>query len=108
MRSAAMRSAALRTHRWVLALAATAVLSAAPAAQSTRIEGGVTSQAGFDFYWETRLEPALPALADGFGMTVLETPPNTVHRVMIDRPGKLYFGYDARVDVLPDNLFRVT
>jgi hypothetical protein len=90
------------------ALALALVPTATVSAQSNRINGGVSSQAGFDFHWETRLDPATPPLAEGFGMTVLETAPNIVHRVMLDRSQKVYFGYDARVDVLPNNAFRVT
>lgn len=92
----------------VLAAALALAVQASVGAQSSRINGGVSSQPGFDFHWETRLEPPTPPLTEGFGMAVLETAPNIVHRVMLDRSQKVYFGYDARVDVLPDNGFRVT
>lgn len=77
-------------------------------AQSSRLEGGVSSQPGFDFHWETRLEPAMPPLSPAFGTAVLDTPPNSVHRVLLDRAQKVYFGYSARVDVLDGNTYRLT
>jgi hypothetical protein len=103
-----MRHRSVPHGQVVLAGALALVLTTTVSAQSSRINGGVSSQAGFDFHWETRLDPATPPLAEGFGMSVLETPPNIVHRVMLDRGQKVYFGYDARVDALPDNAFRVT
>jgi hypothetical protein len=69
-------------------------------AQTARIDGGVRSQAGFDFYWETRLVPPIPALGEDLRMLTLTTGADTVHRVMIDRAKKLYFGYDAHVTVV--------
>jgi len=86
-------------------------------AQTSRVEGGVRSLAGVDFYWETHLVPPVPPLNDSLGMLTLtsgssEMPiasgrescrvgcPDTVHRVMTDRSRKVYFGYDAQVTVV--------
>jgi hypothetical protein len=67
------------------------------AAQTSRIEGGSATLGDFVFQYETRLEPPVPPIGDGLNMLVLTTPPDTVHRVMLDRSQKVYFGYDARV-----------
>lgn len=72
-----------------------AVLAAPAAAQTSRIEGGSTALSGFVFHYETRLDPPVPPLGDSLNMLVLTTPPSTVHRVMLDRTKKVYFGYDA-------------
>src|SRR5688572_31242710 len=81
------------------------------AAQTARVEGGVRSLTGVDFYWETRLVPPVPPLDGALQMLTLcgtwtGAPgpscggADTVHRVMVDRSRKLYFGYDARVTVI--------
>ena len=102
-----MSGATLARRSATLAVAVALLCGGTAAAQSSRLEGGVSSHPGFDFFYETRLEPPVPPLSDGFGMTVLETPPNVLHRVMLDRAARVYFGYNVRVDVLPDNFFRV-
>lgn len=77
-------------------------------AQSSRIDGGTVSQAKFGFYWETRLEPATPPLADSFS-TGTAYGPGIVHRVMFDLSRKTYVGYDALVLPLAEpNTYRVT
>lgn len=70
------------------------------AAQTSRVEGGVHSLSGVDFYWETRLVPPVPPLDEGLRMLTLSSGADTVHRVMLDRSRKVYFGYDARVTVV--------
>ena len=69
-------------------------------AQTTRVEGGVRSLNGVDFYWETRLVPPVPPLDDRLRMMTLTSRTDTVHRVMVDRSRKVYFGYDAQVTVV--------
>lgn len=86
--------------RKIAILGIAALLAAPAAAQTSRIEGGSTALSNFVFFWETRLEPPMPALGEGFSMLVLTTPPSTIHRVMLDRAQKVYFGYDARVEVV--------
>jgi hypothetical protein len=73
------------------------VVATPAAAQTSRIEGGSATVGDFVFYYETRLEPPTPPLGDTLNMLVLTTPPNRVHRVMLDRTRKVYFGYDARI-----------
>ena len=75
-------------------------LTISPSAQTTRIEGGSASLDKFVFYCETRLEPPLPPFGERLNMLLLEAGPDTVHRVMIDRSQKMYFGYQARVLVM--------
>jgi len=77
-------------------------------AQSSRIGGGAVSRSTFGFYWETRLEPPTPGLADSFG-TVTTDGPEIINRIMLDRSRRMYFGYDVLVEVLPaTNTYRVT
>jgi hypothetical protein len=80
-------------------LGVAAALATPAAGQTSRIEGGSTTLGGFVFHYETRLEPPVPPLGDTFNMLVLTTPPSTVHRVMLDRTRKVYFGYDAIIGV---------
>jgi hypothetical protein len=80
-------------------------------AQTSRVEGGVWSLAGVDFYWETRLAPPVPPLNDALRMLTLSSGADRVHRVMTDRSRKVYFGYDAQVTVVKtesDPTYRVT
>ena len=70
-------------------------------AQSSRIDGGSAALGGVVFHYETRLEPSAPPLGDSLTMSVLTTPPNIVHRVMIDRAQKVFFGYDVHVATGP-------
>lgn len=88
-----------------------AVWSANTAAKQTpsiRIGGGVVSREKFGFHWETRIAPATPALAEGFSTTTTDSM-GVIHRVMLDRSGRTYFGYDVLVDVLPEvNSYKVT
>ena len=46
-------------------------------AQTSRVEGGVWSLAGVDFYWETRLVPPVPPLGDGLRMLTLSSGADT-------------------------------
>ena len=92
------------------------------AAQTARVEGGVQSLLGVDFYWETRLVPPVPPLDGRLQMLTLCgtwigpagpscSGANTLHRVMVDRSRKVYFGYDARVTIIKtesDTRYRIT
>jgi hypothetical protein len=94
---------------WCLAPAIVSLIGASPvAAQSSRLESGVSHQATFDFYYETRLSPPVPPLKD-FGTAILAMRPDLVGRVLLDRAKRIYFGYSARVEALKDaNTYRVT
>jgi hypothetical protein len=75
---------------------------------SVRIDGGVVSREKFSFHWETRVSPASPALSEGFSTAATDSM-GVIHRVMMDRSGRTYFGYDVLIDVLPEpNSFRIT
>ena len=100
------------THqRTLVAASALAVLIAAvPAStQTRRVDSGVASMQlargqnqGFAFYWETQLNPPTPPLADGsFFSTFDETAPNQVHRLLMDRTKRVYFGYTVVVEPQP-------
>ncbi len=72
-------------------------------------EGNVPGK-GFAFYWQTRLEPPSPPLANslGYGSGVNDKTGN-IFRVMIDRVNRIYFGYEVRVEPLAQrNDFRMT
>src|SRR6185436_4293170 len=94
---------------WCLAPGIVSLIGASPvAAQSSRLESGVSHQATFDFYYETRLSPPVPPLKD-FGTAILAMRPDLVGRVLLDRAKRIYFGYSARVEALKDaNTYRVT
>jgi hypothetical protein len=82
--------------------------TAAKQTPSNRIGGGVVSRERFGFHWETRIAPATPALAEGFSTTTTDAT-GVIHRVLLDRSGRTYFGYDVLVDVLPEaNSYRLT
>jgi len=75
---------------------------------SVRIDGGVVSREKFGFHWETRISPASPPLAEGFSTTTTDSM-GVIHRVMLDRSGRTYFGYDVLIDALPEaNIYKVT
>jgi hypothetical protein len=77
-------------------------------AESNRIDGGVVPRDKFGFHWETRIAPAMPALANGFSTRTTDST-GVIHRIMLDRSGRTYFGYDVVVDVLPKaNTYRLT
>ena len=78
-------------------------------APSVRIGNGSVVREKFGFYWETRIVPPTPGLAGGFTTMALTDATPFIHRVMLDRSGRTYFGYDAIVDILPEaNTYQVT
>ena len=80
---------------WTISLA---VALAAPAlAQSSRVDSGSVSADRFGVYWETRLVSPAPPLPDGFGTAATIDESGVVHRVLLDRSRKVYFGYDVVV-----------
>ena len=107
------------THRRTLVATSTlvALIVAVPAStQSRRVDAGFTSMQlargqnqGFAFYWETQLNPPTPPLADGsFFGTYDETAPNQVHRMLLDRAKRVYFGYSVQIEPQPErNTFRL-
>ena len=103
-----MKTLNVRLEGLVLALVLAALPLASAQAQSRRIDGGVVSRDAFSFVWEMHLNPPAPPLAQSFGTAVLEIGSNVVQRVMLDRAQKVYFGYNARVEPLPDHMFRIT
>ena len=77
------------------------------AQSSLRIDGGTVSQAKFGFYWETRLTPGTPPLSESFSTETTDEP-GVIHRILLDRAGRVYVGYDVIVTVLPEpNTYRV-
>ena len=87
---------------------AIAVLTSPCFAQTTtRIDGGAVSQPKFGFYWEMHLSPGTPPLAESFSTETTDEP-GVIHRLLLDRAGRVYVGYDVVVTVLPEpNTYRV-
>jgi hypothetical protein len=82
--------------------------STAKQTPSIRIDGGVELREKFGFHWETRISPASPPLAEGFITTTTDSM-GVIHRVMLDRSGRTYFGYDVIIDVLSEaNTYKLT
>ena len=76
---------------------------------SNRIGSGSVMRGKFGFFWETRIEPGKPPLGEGFSTIAVADSTPVIHRVMLDRSGRTYFGYDALVDALPEaHTYRVT
>lgn len=78
-----------------------AIASASSAfAQTSRVESGSAVVGRIAFYYETRLEPPIPSLGESLNMVIQYTG-DTIHRLMLDRQRKVYFGYDVRVGYAP-------
>jgi hypothetical protein len=106
-----MRTSHKNRRRVIVALAsilaAACIVHPSFSQVSTRIDGGVVSQPKFGFYWETHLSPGTPPLAESFSTETTDEP-GVIHRVLLDRAGRVYVGYDVIVTVLPEpNTYRV-
>ncbi len=78
--------------------------------QTGVIAEGTVPGKGFQFYWQSRLEPPSPPMANkpGYGSGVNDKTGN-IYRVMIDRTNRIYSGYEVRVEPLAQrNDFRMT
>ncbi len=78
--------------------------------QTGVIAEGTVPGKGFQFYWQSRLEPPSPPMANkpGYGSGVNDKTGN-IYRVMIDRANRIYSGYEVRVEPLAQrNDFRMT
>jgi hypothetical protein len=77
-------------------------------AQSHRIQSGSANTATFQFFYETQLDPPVPELAEVAGGTIADDN-GLVHRFMLDHGRRVYFGYDALIEVLPEPYtYRIT
>jgi len=77
-------------------------------AQSRRIQSGSANTSTFQFFYETQLDPPVPELADVAGGTIADDN-GLVHRFMLDHGRRVYFGYDALIEVLPEPYtYRIT
>ncbi len=82
-------------------------LSMPAQAQSRRLLGGSAGGSKYQFFYETFLDPAMPQLGNLGGGTIGGE--GTIHRLMWDREQRVYFGYDASIESLPDaNTYRIT
>ena len=82
---------------WLPAFAQTGVI-----AQGSRVGKD------FAFYWQSRLEPPTPPITEELGYGDGTNPKNNnIYRVMIDRARHVYFGYEVRVEPLPQRRYRV-
>ena len=102
-----MRYTPLIARAGASALAALIVTSSV-FAQSRRVDNGFAAMQGFAFHWETQLNPPTPPLADGsFFSTFDQTAPNQVHRLLMDRTKRVYFGYTVVVEPQPGRTFKL-
>lgn len=60
--------------------------------QAGRLDGGYSPGPGFSLYWETRLEPSSPQLAQSLG-TKMVAENGTFTHVLLDRGRRTYLGY---------------
>ena len=85
------------------------IATASASAQSRRVDSGSATLSTFAFHWETQLNPPTPPLADGsFFSTFDQNAPNQVHRLLMDRTKRVYFGYTVVVEPQPGQMFRLT
>jgi hypothetical protein len=78
-------------------------------AQSRRLQSGSAGAGNFQFFHDTYLDPAVPEIASIGGGTITDGAEAVVHRFMLDASRRVYFGYDASIDVLPEpDTYRVT
>jgi hypothetical protein len=103
-----MNALNINLGRGALALVVVVTMSATAVAQSSRVDRGFAARDKFVFLWETRLDPPVPPLAQSLGTATLEIGTDIIQRVILDRAAKMYFGYNVRVEPLPDRTFRVT
>jgi hypothetical protein len=69
--------------------------------QTGVIASGNVARKDFNFYWQCRLEPPSPPIADQLGYASGVNPDHdTIYRVMIDRAHRTYFGYEVRIQPL--------
>jgi len=77
--------------------------------ESNRIGGGSVTRDKYVIYWESRVEPATPPMAQSFSTRAVTDDSPAIHRIMIDNSGRTYFGYDVVVEALPEpHAYRVT
>ena len=79
-------------------------------AQSRRVDSGAASLQRFAFHWETQINPPTPPLADGSFFSTFDesAASNQVHRMMLDRVKRVYFGYTVQIEPQPERTFRLT
>ena len=76
--------------------------------QTRRIDSGSASVGMFAFYWHTDLNPPTPPLSSSFG-TAYDSTRNQVHRMLLDRTNRVYFGYTVQIETLSEpSTFRLT
>jgi len=77
-------------------------------AQTGVIAQGNVARGTFSFYWQSRVEPPSPPLADSLGYGAgYHTTSDSVYRVMIDRTRNVYFGYEVQVTALQKHRYRL-
>lgn len=91
----------------LIAIAIGILLSAPAFAQSRRLLGGSAGGSKYQFFYDTLLEPSLPAVGNLGGGTIGGE--GTIHRLMWDRRQHIYFGYDVSIETLSEpNTYRMT
>jgi hypothetical protein len=105
-----MNERSRRNQSTVVGVVALAIAMAIPAFGQTRqIDRGSATLGMFAFHWQTDLNPPTPPLASSFGTAYDETGPNQVHRMLLDRARRVYFGYSVQIDPQAEpGTFRLT
>jgi hypothetical protein len=80
--------------------------------QAGRLDGGFVTGSSYGLYWETRLEPASPALAQNLGTAKVWNAgaagaTGTFTRILLDREHRTYFGYVMNVKAVGDGRFNM-
>lgn len=100
-----------RPHQILACIVVWAIGVALPASSQTRrIDSGSASLGNLAFYWHTDLNPPTPPLSSSFG-TAYDTTQATshVHRMLIDRATRVYFGYTVQIEGLTErSTYRLT
>jgi hypothetical protein len=109
-----------RMTRVIACSLAALIVTASAFAQSRRVDGGSTAMQGtfwgrgdnsrrFAFYWETQLTPPTPPMADGSFFSTYDDSAYQVHRMLMDRVKRVYFGYTVQIEPQTEvNTFRLT
>lgn len=88
-----------------------ALISAACAfSQAGRLDSGNFSGPQFAIYWETRVEPASPALAQSLGTKMVAkvvSDTGMFIRVLMDREHRTYFGYNMAVKAVSSGSYNL-
>ena len=76
--------------------------------QTGIIAQGSVQQKDFGLFWQSRLEPPSPPMANSLGFASGTNRYGNIYRIMLDRSKRVYFGYEVHVEPLSQAKYRVT